>query len=154
MIDVEIDGKTLRSSLYYWSYYCLGGAEIPAQVVGEDGNVMTEPVLDEEGNPVLDEAGNPKTQPVVHKISAGTDAPNETRLTIFAACENALLEMYNLIPLIDDASAALKGMQIKYYTEEYIFGVGRGGIKYMTYHFNDAEWADFVAQNNGTLNYK
>ena len=154
MIDVEIDGKTLRSSLYYWSYYCLGGAEIPAQVVGEDGNVMTEPVLDEEGNPVLDEAGNPKTQPVVHKISAGTDAPNETRLTIFAACENALLEMYNLIPLIDDASAALKGMQIKYYTEEYIFGVGRGGIKYMTYHFDDYAWDKHVASNNGSLNYK
>ena len=154
MVDVELEGKTLRSSLYYWSYYCLGGAEIPAQVVGEDGNVMTEPVLDEEGNPVLDEAGNPKTQPVVHKISAGTDAPNETRLTIFAACENALLEMYNLIPLIDDASAALKGMQIKYYTEEYIFGVGRGGIKYMTYHFDDYAWDKHVASNNGSLNYK
>ena len=154
MVDVELNGKTLRSSLYYWSYYCLGGAEIPAQVVGEDGNVLTEPVLDEDGNQVLDEAGNPKTQPVVEKIAAGTDAPNATRLTIFAACENALLEMYNLIPLIDDASAALKGMQIKYYTEEYIFGVGRGGIKYMTYHFDDYDWDKFVASNNGSLNYK
>ena len=47
-------------------------------------------------------------------------------------------------------------MQIKYYTEEYVFGVGRGGIKYMTYYFSDAEWEAFVAENavNGMLNYK
>ena len=32
--------------------------------------------------------------------------------------------------------------------------MGRGGIKYMTYNYDDAEWAKFVADNNGTLNYE
>ena len=44
-------------------------------------------------------------------------------------------------------------MQIKYYTEDYVFGVGRGGLKHMTYHMNDAEWAEFVAEKGGSLVY-
>ena len=59
-----------------------------------------------------------------------------------------------MLPLIDDASAALKGMKINYYTETYIYGVGRGGVKYMTYNYDDAEWAEFVKSNNGLLQYK
>ena len=80
--------------------------------------------------------------------------PPEERLNILAALEGAVLQTYDMIPIMDDASAALKGMQIKYYTEEYIYGVGRGGIKYMQYYYSDAEWDAFVAEQGGTLNYK
>ena len=147
---IKIDGKNLKLSLYDWTVNVLSGVPMNAIVVDEQGKPV--PVVDAEGNPVLDDKGAQTFETV--EIAAGTDAPNATRLAIFAAAEGELLQLYNLIPLIDDASAALKGMQIKYYTEEYIFGVGRGGIKYMTYHFNDVEWKEFVAQSNGTLNYK
>ena len=153
-VDVEVEGQTLRLSLYDWTVAVLNGTARNAKVVGADGKVVTQQAVDADGNPKVDADGNPVIETVTVSISAGTSAPNATRLAIFAACENALLEMYNLIPLIDDASAALKGMQIKYYTEEYIFGVGRGGIKYMTYHMDDYDWAKFVANNNGSLNYK
>jgi hypothetical protein len=149
-VVVKIDGKNLKLSLYDWTVNVLSGVPMNAIVVDEQGKPV--PVVDAEGNPVLDDKGAQTFETV--EIAAGTDAPNATRLAIFAAAEGELLQLYNLIPLIDDASAALKGMQIKYYTEEYIFGVGRGGIKYMTYHFNDVEWKEFVAQSNGTLNYK
>ena len=61
-----------------------------------------------------------------------------------------------MIPINLDASASMKGMKIKYGTEEYVFGVGRGGIKYMSYYYSDSEWAAFVAANavDGKLNYK
>ena len=82
------------------------------------------------------------------------DEKPELRLQLLAALEGAVLSTYDLIPINNESSAALKGMQIKYYTEEYIYGVGRGGIKYMTYNYTDAEWDAFVAQQGGTLNYK
>ena len=88
------------------------------------------------------------------EFSAGSaDGVDEIRFNILTVLENAVLETYDLIPLIDDASASLKGMQIKYYTEEYVYGVGRGGIKYYTYHYNDAKWEQFVSKQNGNLNY-
>ena len=58
-----------------------------------------------------------------------------------------------MLPLDDESSAALKGKQIKYYTEEYIYGVGRGGIKYMTYNYSDQEWKEYVASKGGILDY-
>ena len=51
-----------------------------------------------------------------------------------------------MLPLDDESSAALKGKQVEYYTEDYIYGVGRGGIKYMKYNYSDKEWKEFVAQ--------
>ncbi len=82
------------------------------------------------------------------------DKKPEERLDILAALEGAVLQTYDMLPIMDDASAALKGMQIKYYTEEYVYGVGRGGIKYMQYYYTDAQWAEFVSAQGGTLNYK
>ena len=54
---------------------------------------------------------------------------------------------------MDDASAQLRGQQIEYYTEEYIFGMGFGGMKYYTFNYTDAEWDAYVASNNGELDY-
>ena len=89
------------------------------------------------------------------EFSAGSsDNIPEIRLDILAALEGAVLQTYDMIPLADDASASLKGMQIRYYVEEYIYGVGRGGVKYMQYNYTDAEWDAFVAAQGGTLNYK
>ena len=89
------------------------------------------------------------------EYSCGTaDEDPETRLEILGAMEEAVLLNYNFIPIMDDASASLKGQQIQYYTEEYIFGMGFGGLKYYTYEYSDAAWDAFVAANNGELDYK
>lgn len=89
------------------------------------------------------------------EFSCGLNDENpELRLQLLAALEGAVLSTYDLLPLNNESSAALKGMQIKYYTEEYVYGVGRGGIKYMTYNYTDAEWDAYVAEQGGTLNYK
>ena len=87
--------------------------------------------------------------------SAGSsDNVPEERMTILSQLENAVLQTYDMIPLVDSASAGLKGMQITYGSEEYYYGIGRGGEKYMTYNYTDAEWDAFVASQGGTLNYK
>ncbi len=77
-----------------------------------------------------------------------------TRLQILGNMENTILMMYNFIPLMDDAAALLKSHQINYATEDYVFGMGFGGIKYYTYEYTDAEWDAYVAENNGELSYK
>ncbi len=77
-----------------------------------------------------------------------------SNMEILAALEGAVLQNYDFIPLMGDASAALKGMQIEYYLEDEVFPLRRGGIKYMTYNYTDAEWEAFVAEQGGTLNYK
>ncbi len=125
-ISIEIGGKSYSASVLDWTL-AMGGDKIT--IKAEDGTTL--------------------------EYSCGTaDKKPEERLDILAALEGAVLQTYDMIPVMDDASAALKGMQIKYYTEEYIYGVGRGGVKYMQYYYTDAEWEAFVAEQGGTLNYK
>lgn len=76
------------------------------------------------------------------------------RIYVLSQMEDRVLQNYNFIPLMNASSANLKGMQIKYYTEDEMFPMGRGGLRFQTYNYNDAEWDAFVAEQGGTLNYK
>lgn len=127
----DLNGKTVKMSLYDWTMKVIMGEACEGTIVNADGT---------DGEKV--------------SIEAGTTAENALRLKILAACEGALLMRYDMIPLIDDNSASLKGYKINYYTENYVYGVGRGGVKYMTYNFDDADWAKYVKDNGGTLNYE
>ena len=77
----------------------------------------------------------------------------EVRLDILAAIEGKVLESYNYLPMLQDGSMALLSQQVYYVRDEYNPIMGRGGIAYMKYNYNDAEWAKYVADNNGELKY-
>ena len=77
----------------------------------------------------------------------------ETRLDILAACEGKILESYNYLPMLLDGSMALLSQQVYYVVEEYNPVLGRGGIQYMKYNYDDAEWAAYVAEQGGELKY-
>ena len=84
-----------------------------------------------------------------------TDAEKAAqRFEILAKLEHTVLMHYDFIPLMGDSSARLKGMKVEYYTEDEVFPMSRGGVKYMTFNYTDAEWDAFVAEQGGTLNYK
>ena len=93
------------------------------------------------------------TKTLENYTCGAADNDPATRLQILGALEGAVLMNYNFIPIMDDASAQMRGMQIQYKTEEYIFGMGFGGLKYYTYNYSDAEWDAFVQSQNGTLDY-
>ncbi|MBR2335856.1 MAG: hypothetical protein IKA62_06525 [Clostridia bacterium] len=77
-----------------------------------------------------------------------------TRLNILAAIETKVLGTYNYIPMLQDGSVALLSKQVFYVVDEYNPIMGRGGIAYMKYNYNDSEWIDFVnAQEGGVVKY-
>ena len=78
----------------------------------------------------------------------------QNRIHVLCACENAILQNYDFIPLTGAATASLKGMKVEYYVEDEVFPLGRGGLQYMTYNYDDAQWAAFVKDQGGTLFYK
>ncbi len=132
-LDITLsDGKTYRATLIDWSD-AMNGAEVSITEVLPDGSLATKPIA----------------------YSCGlNDGKPEERVHLLAMLEGAILNNYTMIPLDNESSAALKGMQISYHTEEYVYGVGRGGIKYMTYNYTDMQWDKYVKSQNGQLNYK
>ncbi len=124
-LTINLNGTDYTTDMYSW-YEILNGKKLPIKAA--DGSIL--------------------------EYSCGTaDGDFDTRLLILGKLEGAILQNYNFIPLAGDASAALKGAQLKYYTENYIYGMGFGGIKYMTYHYDDAQWADYVNGLGGKLDY-
>ena len=126
--DVDItlaDGVTYTATAWDWTQAMLGEA---VTIKAEDGTTK--------------------------EFSAGSaDDNSEDRFEVLVGLENAVLGNYDLIPMFDDCTAALKSMKIQYATDEYYYGVERGGVQYMTYDYSDAEWDAFVSEQGGKLNY-
>lgn len=128
-IQIELDGVTYETNMYAW-YEAMNGTPVTLKIVGSD-------------------------ETAVKSFPYSTDA-NEAanRIKVLGALEGAVLQLYDFIPLMGNYSAALKSMQIQYYTEDQIFPMGRGGLRYMTYNYDDAAWDAYVQEQGGTLNYK
>lgn len=78
----------------------------------------------------------------------------EDQLTALGAVETAILKAHYSIPVYSRYSASLMGYKVDYVSYEYNTFMGYGGIRYMTFNYDDTAWAEFVASNNNILNYK
>lgn len=132
---VEIKGQNYVASVYDWTM-ALGGSKITVTPCDAEGNAT--------GNPVEGYACGSGTKNVTE----------EERLAVLAAIEGAVLARYELLPLSNQSSASLLGAQVEYGQKDYVYGVGRGGIQYMTYNYDDYEWEAFINKNGGTLKYE
>ncbi len=81
---------------------------------------------------------------------------DEYRVELIACLEEAILNKYYTVPVTYSFGASLMSFKTDYITYEYNTFCGYGGIQYMTYNYDDAAWAEYVAANavNGELNYK
>ncbi|MGM9644607.1 MAG: ABC transporter substrate-binding protein [Eubacteriales bacterium] len=116
--------------------------------VGKDGADVTETMSLMEWYDCLNGAAGAK-----YDWSA-TALENEQRLQLIAALEEQVLGVYYTVPLYNNFAASLISYKVDYITYEYNTFMGYGGIRYMTYNYNDAEWAEAVAAAGGELNYK
>ena len=78
----------------------------------------------------------------------------ETRLDILAKIESTVLGTYDYIPMLQDAGMSLLSQQVFYVIEDYNVILGRGGIAYMKYNYDETAWTEYVnSQPDGTLSY-
>ncbi len=78
----------------------------------------------------------------------------EDQLTALGAVETAILQQYYTIPVYSRYAASLMGYKCDYVSYDYNTFMSYGGIRYMTYNYDDAGWTEFVKSQGGTLNYK
>lgn len=124
-VTIAIDGVDYTTDAMSWLDIMNG---TPATITAADGTTME------------------------YSCGAADNDP-DNRVNILAALEGAVLMQYDFIPIMDESTAQLRGQQINYYTEEYVFGMGFGGVKYYTYNYTDAEWDAYVSSQNGELDY-
>ena len=64
----------------------------------------------------------------------------EIRLGIIAQLEGVILKQYYTVPLYNYYSAQLRSYKIEYGSNTYNTFMGYGGIRYITYNYDDASW--------------
>ena len=67
--------------------------------------------------------------------------------------EGQVLSTYDYIPMIQDASMELLSQQVYYVIEDYNPILGRGGIAYMKYNYDEAGWTEYINSQSGQLSY-
>ena len=80
-------------------------------------------------------------------------ADYSTRLQILAGIEGGILEQCYTTPIYYRTSASLESRKVVNATEEYVQIVAFGGIRFMTYNYDDEAWAAYCAENNNQLTY-
>ena len=78
----------------------------------------------------------------------------DVKLAVTAKMEEEYLKFYYRIPIASTTAASLLSYKMSYYTEDYNIMYGFGGLELLQYNYNDAEWADYVASQGGTLSYE
>lgn len=125
--------------------------EIDIAPIGEEANVQTVTMNLSQWSQALN--GTTVTVNGVDYCFGDGIAEVETRLTILASFEAAVLSTYDYIPMIQDGGISLLSKKAFYVVEDYNPVMGRGGLAYLRYNYNDAEWTDYVASQGGTLTY-
>ncbi len=116
--------------------------------VGEDGGDITETMSLMEWYDCLNGNSGCKYNWSSAKL------PESKRLQLIAALEKAVLQAYYTVPISYSFAASMLSYKVDYITYEYNTFMGYGGMKYMTYNYDDAEWAAILEENNGQLDYK
>ena len=79
---------------------------------------------------------------------------NKVKLQILALLEENYLELYYCVPVAGTTVCTLLSYQVEEYTDTYNIMYNFGGFRIMSWNYNDAQWTEYVASQNGTLNYK
>lgn len=77
----------------------------------------------------------------------------DTKLSILATMEREMLAKYNFIPICTTTACSMLSYKLSYFTEDYNIMYGFGGIRLMSFNYTDAEWAEYVAEQNGEIAY-
>lgn len=88
---------------------------------------------------------------IEEKLGKFADYTYDTRLQFATAVEGAFMNWYPCSSIYYRNTASMNSQKVNTVVDSYVTLIGFGGIQYMTYNYDDAEWADYIANN--TLEY-
>lgn len=75
----------------------------------------------------------------------------ERRLNILAGLEAGIINRFEAIPLVARGTSSLTSFKVENATDVYVSMVGYGGVRFMTFNYNDAEWEAFIKEQGTNL---
>jgi ABC-type transport system substrate-binding protein len=86
--------------------------------------------------------------PVINeKLGAFANYAYSTRCEVVAGVEHAFLNWFPTTSLYYRNVASLASQKVNWGSDTYLNIIGFGGIEFYTYNYDDAAWADYIANN-------
>lgn len=76
---------------------------------------------------------------------------HEKRLTILAGTEAGVISRFETIPVVARGTSSLTGFKVENATKSYVNLVGYGGIRFLSFNYNNGEWSQFCKEHNNDL---
>lgn len=83
---------------------------------------------------------------VPEEESPEATAKRSKKNTILGGLEAGILNRFEAIPIVSRSSTSITSWKVENGTSKYISLVGYGGVRFMTFNYNDKEWAEFVKE--------
>ena len=139
--QVYVDDSTGKGNQMEYGYE----TEKIMMTITVDGKEITESLKN-----WADWCGNEEVPTLEAELGLFADYDYDTRCAFFAACEKVYLQGYATFGLYYRNTASLRSYKIENGCEDYLQLVGRGGIRHITYNYDDAEWESI----KGNFDYK
>ena len=117
--------------------------------------------IDADGNGTIEDSENKSYDAWYAEMTAitetdprGSDAYNTKHnriLNILSGLEAGIINRFEAIPIFARASSSINSFKIENGVDEYINLIGYGGVRHMTFNYNNTEWDDFVSRNLANL---
>ncbi len=117
-VKFVVDGNPIEDTLQHWARWADGG-----------------------------DADTGTTAAIEAAIGNFTDYDYDTRCAFYAQMEAAFLNWYPTTAVYYRNTATMDSQKIHSASDTYVTLVAFGGIQFMTFNYDDAEWADYIANN-------
>ena len=108
---------------------------------------------DDDGNEVTDTLTWQEWGGALVGVGKYAGVSNDVKLAITAMLEERFLAKYYRIPLAVTTVCSILSYKVDEYTQNYNIMYGFGGFRLMKYSFTDEEWAAYVNEVGGELDY-
>ena len=78
-------------------------------------------------------------------------ACHNRKLNVLAGLEAGIINRFECIPLVARGTSSLLGLKTENATKNYINLIGYGGIRFLKFNYDDAEWAQFCSEKHNSL---
>ena len=118
IVKFVVDGNPIEDTLQHWARWADGG-----------------------------DADTGTTAAIEAAIGNFTDYDYDTRCAFYAQMEAAFLNWYPTTAVYYRNTATMDSQKIHSASDTYVTLMEFGGIQFMTFNYDDAEWADYIANN-------
>lgn len=136
MLEIDVNGDNSIDKATEVKSFAAWYTEITGTLIEPDIEGIREKIEKEGYTPTIEEEADIEEYNRIH----------DRKITILAGLEAGILNRFEAVPIVAKGTSSLNSFKIENGSPTYVNLVGYGGVRFLTFTYDDAQWADFVSK--------